>query len=59
MADGPIVAPIEAGTEALDELADRLHHADVSTSGSGYTCTIDYVQYDRSGQSLTVVAPAG
>ena len=59
MADGPIVAPIEAGTEALDELADRLHHTDVSTSGSGYTCTIDHVQYDHNGQWLTVVPPAG
>lgn len=36
MADGPIVAPVEAGTEVLNELADRLQHTDVSTSGSGY-----------------------
>lgn len=35
MADGPLVAPVEAGTEALDELADRLHQTEVSTSGSG------------------------
>lgn len=35
MAEGPIVAPVEAGAEALDELAERLQHTDVSTSDSG------------------------
>ena len=40
MTDGLSVAPVEAGVEALDGLADRLQQADVSTSGSGYVAIL-------------------